>query len=72
MIWVSVAFSFSLVIYSIIRKITLREWIVQAAFMVFTLLGSAMVSWSLWPKSDLLLWARWLFEPVTKWFYSIL
>ena len=72
MIWVALLFTFSIVGYGIRQKVTRREWFVEVGLLVFTLIGSVLVSWGIWPKLDLLYWVRELFEPATKWLYSIL
>ncbi|QSO45837.1 hypothetical protein [Alicyclobacillus mengziensis] len=72
MIWVALIFTVTIVAYGIRQKVTLREWLLKVVLLLFSLLGSGIVSFNLWPKTDILFWVRDLFEPVTKWIYAIL
>ncbi|MCF8567071.1 hypothetical protein LLE49_20320 [Alicyclobacillus tolerans] len=72
MIWVSLFFTASVVIRIMTQHCSFREWVITAGLLVFALASSAVVSWDDWSQIDLLLWVRWLFEPPTKWLYSIL
>ncbi|QSO50252.1 hypothetical protein JZ785_14900 [Alicyclobacillus curvatus] len=72
MIWVALIFTVTIVGYGIWQKVTLREWLLKITLLLFSLLGSGLVSWNLWPKLDLLFWVQAVFEPLTKWMYSIL
>jgi hypothetical protein len=71
-IWVALVFTVAILGYGIWQKITLREWLLKITLLLFSLLGSGLVSWNLWPKLDLLFWVQAAFEPLTKWMYSIL
>ncbi|WDL96066.1 hypothetical protein [Alicyclobacillus sp. ALC3] len=72
MIVVAVIFSICAVGFGIMAKVTAREWGLKIGLLALALLGSTMVSWNVWPEVDLLVWVKWLFEPATKWFYSVL
>ncbi|QQE78480.1 hypothetical protein [Alicyclobacillus sp. SO9] len=72
MIWVALFFSSILVVHGFRQKVTWREWIVNVPAFIFALLGSGIVSFNIWPKINLLWGIQWLFEPITKWLYSIL